>query len=72
MPDNIILDPCPDCGCYVNIYYDDGQAYGVKCPKCRKVWIFWPVIAISGGIDAVVSAWNTSYYHDENTEEIEY
>lgn len=69
MPDNIILDPCPDCGGYVNMYYDDGAPYGVKCPKCRKVWVFWP---ISRGIDAIVTAWNTSYYYDENFEEIEY
>ena len=66
--EHIILDNCPDCGGMVRVYYVDGCPVGVDCPHCRKMVVFWDLVARNASIDEIVGCWNTRRMDDENTE----
>lgn len=62
---NVILDDCPECGGYVRVYYVDGCPVGVDCPRCRKMVVFWDLVARNADIDEIVGAWNTRRMDDD-------
>lgn len=34
------LNPCPECGKPVLLFYDEDQQYSVKCCECHFRWVF--------------------------------